>query len=138
MALKSTPTANQRELAAQVGIQGATLTHHLNAMEHAGLVTRRRDPGNRRIHIVEITAKGEQAFHRMVGVVTAFDKQLRSGLSEGEVAQLRELLSRLHGNVNHDVSLGVAPVAEPPAIFTGKTACADDNDSIESRPSDND
>lgn len=138
MALKNTPTANQRELAAQVGIQGATLTHHLNAMEHAGLVSRRRDPGNRRVHIVEITGKGEQAFRRMVGVVTAFDKRLRSGLSDNEIAELRGLLSRLHRNVNPDVSLGSAPVAEPPAVFTGETACADDNDSMERRPSDND
>src|SRR5258707_852215 len=35
--LKSRQLANQRQLAAAVGIQGATLTHHLNAMESGGL-----------------------------------------------------------------------------------------------------
>ena len=43
LSLKSRPTANQRELAAAVGIQDATLTHHLNGMEAEGLLTRRRE-----------------------------------------------------------------------------------------------
>ena len=41
IALKSRQSANQRQLADAVGIQGPTLTHHLNAMESAGLLTRR-------------------------------------------------------------------------------------------------
>ena len=49
ISLKSGQLASQRELAEAVGIQGATLTHHLDAMESAGLVTRRRDPANRRL-----------------------------------------------------------------------------------------
>lgn len=100
IALKNTPTANQRELAAQVGIKGATLTHHLNAMEDAGLVTRRRDPKNRRIHVVTSTEKGEQAFRRMVGVVNTFDQKLSAGLSETELTQLRDVLDRLRKNVD--------------------------------------
>lgn len=125
MALKNMPTANQRELAAQVGIQGATLTHHLNAMEDAGLVTRRRDPENRRIHIVEITGKGEQSFRRMVGVVTAFDKQLRSGLTDAEITQLGHLLSRLHRNVNSDADHDNDPVAEPSTVPTNEPVYPD-------------
>jgi len=128
MALKNAPNANQRGLAAQVGIQGATLTHHLNAMEDAGLVTRRRDPDNRRIHIVEITGKGEQAFRRMVGVVTTFDKQLRSGLSDAEISQLGDLLGRLHQNVNPDGNHNNDPVAEPPAVQTSELTNTDRGD----------
>ena len=55
ISLKSRTLASQRELAEAVGIQGATLSHHLDAMESAGLVTRRRDPANRRLHLVELT-----------------------------------------------------------------------------------
>ncbi len=51
--------ASQRELAEAMGISEATLTHHLNAMETAGLITRQRDPANRRIHVVELTPEGE-------------------------------------------------------------------------------
>ena len=60
ISLKSGQLASQRELAEAVGVQGATLTHHLNAMESAGLVTRRRDPANRRLHLVELTQAGDE------------------------------------------------------------------------------
>src|SRR3954469_4272021 len=50
--------ASQRELADAVGIQGATLTHHLTGMEASGLITRRRDPDNRRVQYVELPPAG--------------------------------------------------------------------------------
>ncbi|GAB2749635.1 MarR family winged helix-turn-helix transcriptional regulator [Salinifilum aidingensis] len=98
--LKATPRANQRELAAAVGIRGATLTQHLHAMEQDGLLTRRRDPDNRRVHLVELTERGEAAFSRMRDAAAAFDRQLRSGLAPEEVAQLERLLGRLRDNAS--------------------------------------
>ena len=99
ISVKSRQAATQRELAEAVGIQGATLTHHLNAMESAGLVTRRRDPANRRNHVVELTAAGEELFRRQLDAALAFDRRLRAGLSDGEVSQLRALLDRLRANL---------------------------------------
>jgi MarR family transcriptional regulator, transcriptional regulator for hemolysin len=99
ISLKSRPVRNQRELAEAVGIREATLTHHLNSMDEEGLITRRRDPANRRVHLVELTEAGEAAFQRMRGAATAFDQRLRSGLSGDEVSQLETLLGRLAANV---------------------------------------
>jgi MarR family transcriptional regulator for hemolysin len=99
ISLKSRRVASQRELAEAVGVQGATLTHHLNAMESAGLVTRRRDPQNRRLHVVQLTADGEALFPRLRAAATAFDRQLRAGLTESETGQLESLLARLRDNV---------------------------------------
>jgi MarR family transcriptional regulator for hemolysin len=99
ISLKSQQLRNQRELAEAVGIREATLTHHLNAMDEQGLITRRRDPANRRVHLVELTELGEAAFHRMRGAAVAFDKKLRAGFSDDEVASLASLLSRLETNV---------------------------------------
>ena len=100
ISLKSRQLASQRELAEAVGIQGATLTHHLDTMESAGLVTRRRDPANRRLHLVELTPAGDALFLRLRDVATAFDRRLRSGLSDDDVAQLETLLTRLRDNVS--------------------------------------
>jgi len=100
ISLKSRQLASQRELAEAVGIQGATLTHHLDTMESAGLVTRRRDPANRRLHLVELTPDGDALFLRLRDAATAFDQRLRAGLSEGDVGQLEALLSRLRDNVS--------------------------------------
>ena len=99
LSLKSRPTANQRELAAAVGIQDATLTHHLNGMEADGLLTRRRDPANRRVHVVELTEAGDAAFHRLRTVAQHYDTRLRTGLSDAELDTLRTLLGRLRDNV---------------------------------------
>ena len=99
VSLQQARPAAQRELAEAVGVEGPTLTHHLNRMEAAGLVTRTRDPANRRVHRVELTEAGSDAFGRLVGAVTAFDRRLRRGLSRQEVDQLEELLGRLRANV---------------------------------------
>lgn len=99
LSLKSRPLRNQRELAEAVGIRQATLTHHLNAMDAQGLVTRRRDPANRRVHVVQLTEAGEAAFLRLRGAALAFDERLRRGLTDGDLGDLEELLGRLERNV---------------------------------------
>ena len=104
ISLKSGQLASQRELAAAVGVQGATLSHHLNAMESAGLVTRHRDPRNRRLHVVELTPDGDALFARLREVALAFDQRLRAGLSGPDVDQLGMLLDRLRENVSEKVS----------------------------------
>jgi MarR family transcriptional regulator, transcriptional regulator for hemolysin len=99
ISLKSRQIANQRALADAVGIQEATLTHHLNAMEAAGLLTRRRDPANRRVHVVELTAEGDALFLRLREAAAAFDRRLRTGLSAAELEQFEAVLDRLRDNV---------------------------------------
>src|ERR1700689_3953246 len=77
ISIKSQDLGNQRELAEAVGIKEATLTHHLNAMDAQGLVTRKRDPANRRVHVVDLTEAAEAAFLRMRDAAFAFDAQPR-------------------------------------------------------------
>jgi MarR family transcriptional regulator, transcriptional regulator for hemolysin len=100
--LKIRPPANQRELAEAVGVREATLSHHLNAMDAEGLITRRRDTANRRIHVVELTDLGEETFLRLRATATSFDQRLRGGITEKEVAILAGLLDRLVQNVATD------------------------------------
>jgi len=100
VSLKARRHAMQRELAEAVGIEGPTLTHHLNRMEAAGLVTRARDPENRRAHLVELTDEGEAAFDRLREVVVTFDRRLRSGLTDAQVDVLSDLLSQLRDNAS--------------------------------------
>lgn len=96
--LKLNPAATQRALAGAVGVREATLTHHLNAMENDGLLLRRRDPDNRRVHIVQLTETGEALFLALRDAAVAFDSQLRHGFTEAELGRLGRLLDRLAGN----------------------------------------
>ncbi|MGH3305834.1 MAG: MarR family winged helix-turn-helix transcriptional regulator, partial [Streptosporangiaceae bacterium] len=97
--IKTRRLANQRELAEAVGIREATLTHHLNAMEAGGLLTRERHPTNRRIHVVQLTDAGEAAFARLLDSALTFDQRLRHGFTDAELAALCDLLDRLADNV---------------------------------------
>jgi MarR family transcriptional regulator for hemolysin len=97
--LKTQNLASQRELAEAMGIREATLTHHLTAMESAGLISRQRATANRRIQVVELTPAGEAMFDRLRSVALSFDKQLRRGIASAEITALEDVLSRLAANV---------------------------------------
>jgi MarR family transcriptional regulator, transcriptional regulator for hemolysin len=115
--LKIHTIGNQRQLAEAVGITEATLTHHLNAMDDAGLLTRRRDRDNRRIHVVELTPDGEAAFLRLRDAAIAFDQRLRAGIPDVEISRLSRALERLARNVGGDQGqapwAGLVPPAAP-------------------------
>jgi MarR family transcriptional regulator for hemolysin len=102
VSLKRKAHDGQRQLAEAVGIEGPTLTHHLNKMETASLVTLRRDPANRRVHHVALTPLGEKTFVALVDAVIAFDQRLREGLTDRQLIQLRRLLNRLGADVAKD------------------------------------
>ena len=71
----------QAGMAEAMGITGATLTHHLNALERQGLVRRWREEGNRRVQLAELTDDGIALFDRLREVAFAFDAQLREQLA---------------------------------------------------------
>src|SRR4051812_41782244 len=50
----------QRELVQTMGVDPSILVTLLNPLEAAGLVTRERDPDDRRRHLVALTAAGER------------------------------------------------------------------------------
>lgn len=104
LSMKAHNAGSQRELAEAVGVREATLTHHLNALETAGLITRRRDPANRRIHVVELTRAGDEMFGRLRAVASAFDQRLRRDVSDEDIARLRILLDRLAGNAGAELA----------------------------------
>jgi MarR family transcriptional regulator for hemolysin len=85
----------QEELASAVGVRGPTLTHHLNGMEAAGLLSRSRRPANRRVHEVALTERGRALFHRLRGAAAAHDARLRRGFAADELETLRGMLGRL-------------------------------------------
>jgi MarR family transcriptional regulator, transcriptional regulator for hemolysin len=117
ISVKSRHAGNQRELAEAVGIKEATLTHHLNAMDAQGLVTRRRDPANRRVHVVELTDAGEAAFLRLRDAAMAFNERLRRGFADDEIAALEGLLDRLERNAADEG--GASASTGPPGARPG-------------------
>ena len=101
-AVSSTDVRTQGDLAAAVGVRQPTLTSHLDGMERAGLVTRTRDPSNRRVQRIAVTEAGERLFLRLRRAAAAFEGRLRAGLDDDDVATLRRLLAQLEENARPD------------------------------------
>jgi MarR family transcriptional regulator for hemolysin len=89
----------QAGMAEAMGITGATLTHHLNAMETQGLVRRWREPTNRRVQRVELTDEGAALFDGLRRVAARHDQRLRAKLTAAETAQLAALLGKVEAGL---------------------------------------
>jgi MarR family transcriptional regulator, transcriptional regulator for hemolysin len=97
--LKTEQRRTQLELARAIGIEGPTLTRHLDGLEHAGLVERRRDLVDRRAVQVQLTRTGHALHGRLLRAVIAFNQRLRTGVSSDDVETLRRVLAQLQDNV---------------------------------------
>lgn len=97
--IKGDAWRTQLDLARAVGIEGPTLTRHLDGLEEDGLVRRVRDAADRRAVKVELTGEGEQLFSRLRQAVIAFNRDLTDGVTDAEIERARETLSRLEANV---------------------------------------
>jgi MarR family transcriptional regulator, transcriptional regulator for hemolysin len=104
--VRSEKWATQARMADAMGITGATLTHHLNALEQQGLVRRWREAGNRRVQHTELTPAAEELFLRLRDVAARHDERLRSRLTEDETALLAELLDKLEAGLRDREPVG--------------------------------
>jgi MarR family transcriptional regulator for hemolysin len=89
----------QLDLARSLGIEGPTLTRHLDNLEAAGLVRRQRSDADRRAVSVELTEAGVEAYDRMLSAVVAFNRRLQAGLTPEDLRVLDDVLTRLGNNV---------------------------------------
>ena len=98
-ALHGGAPASQHQLARIVGIEGPTLTRHLDQLEGAGLVRRTPHPDDRRAVHVEPTAAGVALHEKLLGVVIGFNRRLTAGLTQPELDAARRVLTALEANV---------------------------------------
>lgn len=76
------------ELTAEMGVSLATVTGIVDRLAAQGLVSRREDPSDRRVRLLELTAEGREL---VGGVMDAGSTQYRRLLSRLEVEELRLL-----------------------------------------------
>lgn len=94
VSLKAQHHGMQQDLAEAADGEGRTLAHRLSRMEADGLVRRSGE------HRVELTEQGQTTFNRFLKAVVAFDRRLRTGVTNEEIAALDDLLGRLRLNVS--------------------------------------
>jgi DNA-binding MarR family transcriptional regulator len=92
--LRTYPGITQQELGEVLGVDANNLVILLNELEEAGWALRRRDPEDRRRHLVDITLDGQAALAGAECAISAVEDEALGGLSAGDRATLLRLLSR--------------------------------------------
>jgi DNA-binding MarR family transcriptional regulator len=85
----------QQSLVEALGVDPSVLVAVLNDLEAAGLAERRRDPGDRRRHIVDISPAGVELLGRVRRSIETVERDLLADLDDGEVSHLHGVLARL-------------------------------------------
>lgn len=97
------PGRSQQELARQLGTPPTRLVALVDGLEERGLLERRRNPQDRRLHAVHLGPAGEKIMGEVRAVAREHEDAVLAALDAGERAQLRSLLGRLaaaHGLVD--------------------------------------
>src|SRR5579884_495530 len=86
--------ALQQQLCEALWLDANNCVLLLNELEDLGYIERRRDPADRRRHVVELTDDGRTALERAERAQESLGDEIFATLSEEERATLRSLLSR--------------------------------------------
>jgi DNA-binding MarR family transcriptional regulator len=85
----------QGRIADILGVDRSQLVGELDELEENGFVERRRDPGDRRRHMVTITVKGQRQLKKLRTALDKIEDDYFAPLDPKSRAQLHELLLRL-------------------------------------------
>src|SRR5467141_1223470 len=93
--IRDHPGVTQQELEGALFIDANSVVLILNEPEAAQFSVRRRDPNDRRRHIVELTAAGRRALDRADKARESLEDEVLKDLSPDERKTLRRLLERV-------------------------------------------
>src|SRR5438876_2025394 len=85
----------QQSLCGQLHLDPTNLVAILNELEQRGYATRRRDPEDRRRHLVEVSRKGIGVIEKVSEVMDGVEADLLDGLEPAEREQLAGLLTSI-------------------------------------------
>ena len=93
--LRDSGELTQQALCGHLHLDPTTLVAILNELEENGFATRRRDPQDRRRHLVDISKKGLAVIDKVSKVMDDVEEDLLDGLDETERESFEGLLTSM-------------------------------------------
>lgn len=102
---------SQREISDRLSLDPSDLVTLVDILERAGMITRERDPADRRRYALDVTLEGKLAVARLAEVAQEAGDAVLAPLDDTERQQLGELLTRV---VSHHAGHGAPAAPAPP------------------------
>lgn len=86
------------ELAAELQVQPSTVTAIADSLDRKGLVTRERDPQDRRAFVLTLTKEGTAARGNLIATAARIFNEV-SGITPAETSQLSQIMKKVANNI---------------------------------------
>ena len=94
-AIASDPGRSQQALSGQLGLLPSRVVAYVDDLEGRGYVERRRNPEDRRLHALYLSASGKKLMKKIGDLARQHDRRLTAGLNDDQRETLRRLLGAL-------------------------------------------
>jgi DNA-binding MarR family transcriptional regulator len=91
-AIAAEPGRSQQALSDQLGLLPSRVVAYVDELEDRGYVERRRNPDDRRLHALYLTASGKKVMSKLGELGRAHERLLTAGLDAAQRETLRQLL----------------------------------------------
>ena len=83
------------ELARRAGVTKQAMSELVQDLEAKGYISRRADPADKRLKIIEFTARGWQAVETALAAFADIEQELQAALGRPRLADLRQMLEQI-------------------------------------------
>lgn len=94
-AIADEPGRSQQALSAQLGVLPSRIVVYVDELEERGYVERRRNPNDRRLHALYLTAAGKRLMRKLSELARQHELRLTAGLDPEQRSALRTLLAAM-------------------------------------------
>ena len=115
-AIASEPGPSQQALSGQLGLLPSRVVAYVDELEDRGYVERRRNPSDRRLHALYLTAAGKKLMRKLSELARRHEHRMTAALDAGQRDLLRSLLTAVAQDQ------GLAPHIHPGYRRLGRVA----------------